>query len=271
MRAGWRRAAHVSSRSATGLAVTGGRQHTCTSCGETAQLRGSPVRQYMRLSALRVQPGRLTCLHRVAIRTLCSGGEPRAGVQAAAAAAGSGSGGGGGSGGPSTFAPPSTSISAAAASAATSGGNGASAVSASAGPPVPSTSSGGAEEPPHVYRKGARAVFEMPSIKDSIELTEEEAQLFKELLEASKAVSGAAGHCRAFVGAGCAASAGLGVPGAAASPVCRALAEPAALHSRPPAPAPTRCPPAAGGPGHHAALRGRVGARQADGAHQPGH
>lgn len=39
-----------------------------------------------------------------------------------------------------------------------------------------------------MLRKGARAVFEMPAIKDTIELTEEEAVLFKELLDATKQV-----------------------------------------------------------------------------------
>lgn len=41
-------------------------------------------------------------------------------------------------------------------------------------------------ELPHVFRKGARAVFEMPTIRDAIQLTDEEQALFKELLDATK-------------------------------------------------------------------------------------
>ena len=116
-------------------------------------------------AALRVQPARLSLLHRAAVRTFCAGSsEARPAAQAAAG-------------------PPAGSAAAAAAV-----------------PPPPAAPSAAAEAP-HVYRKGARAVFEMPSIKDTIELTEEEAALFRELLDATKqAGAGCCGGCRGVGG-----------------------------------------------------------------------
>lgn len=123
----------------------------------------------MRLGVSLVKP-RLSCLHRAAVRVFGSdGSEARASVQPLQ--------------GPSS-APPAAAAGAAAASAAAANGSG-----------VP------AGEAPHVYRKGARAVFEMPVIKDSIELTEEEAALFKELLDATKQV-GALGGGRGVTACG---------------------------------------------------------------------
>jgi hypothetical protein len=105
----------------------------------------------MRLATTIVQP-RLALLRRAAVRAFSSGGsEVRASVPLASSLASplpaaEGSGG-----------------------VTTNGSSGA-----------PATEAG------HVYRKGARAVFDMPPIKDTIELTAEEAALFKELLEATK-------------------------------------------------------------------------------------
>ncbi len=122
----------------------------------------------LRLSPL--QPSRLTVLPRAALRTLYSGGSAaRAGAPAAAAGGGTGGSSSGGSG------PAGSTATQPQPSASTGSGNGASAALAE-------------EQHSHVFRKGARTVFEMPMIKDTIELTEEEAALFKELLDATKAV-----------------------------------------------------------------------------------
>lgn len=124
----------------------------------------------LRLSPL--QPSRLTQFPRAALRTLYSSGSAARAGALAAAGGGAGSGGSSGGSGPagSTATQPQP-------SASTSSGNGASAALAE-------------EQHSHVFRKGARTVFEMPTIKDTIELTEEEAALFKELLDATRAVRG---------------------------------------------------------------------------------
>jgi hypothetical protein len=121
----------------------------------------------LRLSPL--QPSRLSVLPRAALRTLYSGGSAaRAGAQAGAAGGGAGSGSSSGSGpAGSTATQPQPSV-------PTGSGNGASAALAE-------------DQHSHVFRKGARTVFEMPVIKDTIELTDEEAALFKELLDATRA------------------------------------------------------------------------------------
>ena len=158
----------------------------------------------MRLSWRLPQPSRLTVLPRVAFRTLYSGGsEARAGAQPAAAGGGAGSSSGAGPSGSTATQPP------APAPSGGSGGNGASAASALAGE----------EQHSHVFRKGARTVFEMPVIKDTIELTEEEAALFKELLDASRAVRGACAGC-CVLGARCHVRAVCCVLGAARAARC---------------------------------------------------
>lgn len=45
------------------------------------------------------------------------------------------------------------------------------------------------------HRQRPRAIVKMPAIKDTIELTDEEAALFKQLLDATKQVSSATGRC----------------------------------------------------------------------------
>ena len=127
----------------------------------------------LRLSPL--QPSRLTVLRRVALRTLYSSSAARAGALAAAAGGGAGSGSSGGSG------PAGSTATQPQPSASTGSGNGASVALAE-------------EQHSHVFRKGARTVFEMPMIKDTIELTEEEAALFKELLDATRAVRSCAAY-----------------------------------------------------------------------------
>ncbi|KAL4458950.1 hypothetical protein ABPG75_013815 [Micractinium tetrahymenae] len=102
-------------------------------------------------ATLRVQPLRAT-LHRAAVRALSVAGEGRASTQVAGPSSGGSAPGGAGS----------------------SSGSGGSAAAASLA------------EAPHIFRQGARAVFEMPTIKDTIELTDEEQALFKELLDATK-------------------------------------------------------------------------------------
>lgn len=117
-------------------------------------------------ASLRGQPLRLT-LHRAAVRALSVAGEGRASTRVSGPA-GNSSGSAPGSSGAGT------------------GG--------SASPAAASLA-----ELPHNFRKGARAVFEMPTIRDTIELTDEEQALFKELLDATKQVGRASDEagCRA--------------------------------------------------------------------------
>jgi hypothetical protein len=125
----------------------------------------------MRLGASLVKP-RLFNLQRLAVRAFSSArDQARACLQAAP--------------GPSSVPP-----------VATAEAPGSTADSSGAG-------SSAASQAPHILRKGARAVFEMPDIKDSIELTEEEAALFKELLDATKQVPAGLKPCcsRLAVGA----------------------------------------------------------------------
>jgi hypothetical protein len=155
----------------------------------------------MRLATTIVQP-RLALLRRAAVRAFSSGGsEVRASVPLASSLASplpaaEGSGG-----------------------VTTNGSSGA-----------PATEAG------HVYRKGARAVFDMPPIKDTIELTAEEAALFKELLEATKQAGAAAvGGLLALLEAACGHRHARPRRGGAANAACGETS------SRPPLAAPPAC------------------------------